>query len=86
MKTTDESTGRIEPLVVTIFEFSAMVSVHVVVAAKNEESAKMQVNDLTAKGWTQIGDIIGVSDIDVFDIRTCNPEHIDDLAHLKDLG
>lgn len=82
----EKSVEKTDEQVVPLFEFSALISVNIVVACKDKETAKKRVKELSAEGWVQIGDIVDVSDIDLFDVRKCKKTAIEDLAHLRDCG
>jgi len=68
-----------------LYEYSMLVNVNVVVAAMNEESARLELDEtLSPEGVVNVGDIIDICDVDLFDIR--DPKNgiidIDDDAHL----
>lgn len=87
MKKKDEqSEVGVDVSVVPLFEFSALISVNIVVACKDRDTAEKRVKELSAEGWTRIGDIGDVSDIDIFDVRSCPADAVEDLAHLSDCG
>ena len=63
-----------------LYEFSALLNCHLVVAADDEESARAAVESLEG-AWYETGDFIEVSDVDLVDIRTVDPSDIEDLSH-----
>jgi hypothetical protein len=82
METTEKSIGRIEPMVVPLYEYSVLLSVHVVVAANTEDSAMKRIKMLSPEAVAKIGDVVAVSDIYLFDRRECSVDDVEDLAHL----
>jgi hypothetical protein len=66
-----------------LYEYTAVLSLDIVVAADNEEDAQKQIDSLSEDGWFNIADKIGVSDIDLFDVRSYPRGSEDDLAHIS---
>ena len=63
-----------------LYEFTALLSCSVVVAADNEASARAAIATWE-KAWIETGDFTGVSDVDLFDVRDCDQDCLEDLAH-----
>lgn len=69
-----------------LYEFSAMLTVHTVVAAKSEDAAKAKLDSFSREWWAHQNanaDVICVSDLDLFDVRDQKPHvPISEQAHL----
>jgi hypothetical protein len=61
-----------------LYEFSAMLTCNIVIAANNEKEARKEIKTYKTT-WYEFGDFIGVSDVELVDVRdTNNPK---DEAH-----
>lgn len=65
-----------------LFEISALVSYHAVILAESKEAALKEV-ETWENAWHDTGDLVGVSDVDVFDVRPMKSklEYWNDEAH-----
>lgn len=65
-----------------LFEIRALVSYHAVILAESKEAALKEV-ETWENAWHDTGDLVGVSDVDVFDVRPMKSklEDWDDEAH-----
>ena len=66
-----------------LFEFAALLKCAVVVAAESEEDAREAIKTWE-RAWFETGDLIGVNDVDLVDIREIKDSEMDslhDLAH-----
>jgi len=64
-----------------LYEFTALLKCSVVVAAKTEEKARAAI-ETWEKAWIETGDFIGVTDVDLFDVREIDPNCcIEDQAY-----
>ena len=67
-----------------LYEFTALLKCSLVVAADSEEQAREEIKTFEA-AWYETGDVVGVVDVDLFDVRdpsTQNPVELKDLAHI----
>ena len=67
-----------------LYEISALVNYHVVIAAKTKEEALKEV-ETWEHSWDSTADLIEVTDVDVFDIRepyAQADEALEDEAHV----
>ena len=63
-----------------LYEFTALLRCSYVVAADNEKSAR-EIVEKYERTWFESGDFLGVSDVDLVDVREAEQESIEDLAH-----
>lgn len=66
-----------------LYEFSAIISVGVVVYAESEEQARAELDEWSAATWYHGGDVSDeVSDIDLIDERELVSDDPEDEAHV----
>ena len=63
-----------------LYEFTALVSCAAVIAADDEQSA-MNAIETWERAWFETGDMIGVSDVELSDVREVDQDILEDLAH-----
>jgi hypothetical protein len=64
-----------------LYEFSAMVNCHLVVAADNEKAAREEIKTYE-RAWFETGDAGEVTDIELIDIRNPKSTDLNDEAHV----
>ena len=64
-----------------LYEFSALVSCSVVIAADSEKLARETVKTYE-RAWFETGDVGEVSDIQLVDVREPKSTDLDDEAHI----
>lgn len=71
-------------MIMKLYEISALVNYHVVIAAKTKEEALKEV-ETWEHAWDSTADLIEVTDVDVFDIRepyAQTEKALEDEAHV----
>jgi len=63
-----------------LYEFVALLKCAYVVAADDEKSAREAITTYE-RTWFESGDFIGVSDVELSDIREIEQDSLEDLAH-----
>jgi len=63
-----------------LYEFTALLKCAYVVAADDEQLAREAIKTFE-RAWFESGDFIGVSDVDLADVRDADQECLEDLAH-----
>ena len=63
-----------------LYEFTALIECSYVVAADNEKAAR-DATETYERAWFESGDFIGVSDVELVDIRDAPEDNLEDLAH-----
>ena len=63
-----------------LYEFTALVSCAAVIAADDEQSARKAI-ETWERAWFETGEMIGVSDIELFSVREADQSCLEDLAH-----
>jgi hypothetical protein len=63
-----------------LYEFTALISCAYVVAADNENDAREAIKTYE-RAWFETGDLIGVSDVELADVREADQNCLQDLAH-----
>ena len=65
---------------VKLYEINCLINRAVVVAAVSKEDAMQQVA-AWEKAWEENSDLIGVSDVELTDVRECDSDCVEDDAH-----
>ena len=64
-----------------LYEFTALLECAVVIAADSEPEARAAIKTW-GKAWIETGDFIGVSDVELSEVRDIDPDcELSDLAH-----
>ena len=67
-----------------LYEFTALLKCSCIVAAENEDLARAEIQDYES-AWHDTGELVGVVDVDLLDIREADSQDEDvlnDLAHV----
>ncbi len=64
-----------------LYEFGALISVHLVIAADSESQAREEIKTYKRR-WFGKGDIGEVSDVELVDVREPKTSDLDDEAHV----
>jgi hypothetical protein len=67
-----------------LYEFTALLKYSCIVAAESEELARAEIQDYES-AWHEIGELVGVVDVDLFDVREADSQDesiLNDLAHV----
>jgi len=63
-----------------LYEFTAILTCALVIAADNEADARKAI-ETYERHWYEGGDFIGVSDVELNDVREADQKCLEDLAH-----
>jgi len=63
-----------------LYEFNALLSCSLVIAADNEKAARKAI-ETYERHWFEGGDFIGVSDVEIVDVRDAEQSSLEALAH-----
>lgn len=63
-----------------LYEFTAVATCSVVVAAASEEEARAAISTWE-RAWFETGELVGISDVDLFEVRAA---HSQDERSLQD--
>jgi len=63
-----------------LYEFSALLNYHYVVAADSEKAAQAEIKSYE-KSWLN-GDFVAVSDVQLVDVRKCKRKDLTENAHI----
>ena len=67
-----------------LYEFTALLKCSCIVAAESEKLARAEIQDYD-EAWHDTGELIGVVDVDLLDVREADSQDEDmlnDLAHV----
>lgn len=67
---------------VTLYEYVAEIRVSIIIAADEKDDAFAKIKDWGYESWISEGEIVGVNDVDLLDMRTVECADVDDVSHI----